>query len=188
MPKIPNLLTSAPRAFSQFATTLNGLISWAGKVEKIEARDGLKFDASAENMVISFPGLASAIAAASLHAFYATPKTGAAVVTFEPGQVTSGGLSISPTVGGGSAMATVPRPELTITTSGVIYLEATVDGAGNATAIDTKNAATKPADTATLKRLTITNVTKAGALVTVTARPIRASLTLYLCNGTAIWE
>jgi hypothetical protein len=67
-------------------------------------------------------------------------------------------------------------------------LEATVDGAGNATAIDTKNAATTPASTTTLKRLTIANVTLAGSVVTVTARPVRESRTLYLCNGSPIWE
>jgi len=120
--------------------------------------------------------------------FEPTPVSGVAAVTFEPGIIISGGTNISPTVGGGSPMATVPRPQLTITTSGTIYLEATVDGAGNATAIDTKNAATTPASTTTLKRLTIANVTLAGSVVTVTARPVRESRTLYLCNGSPIWE
>ena len=122
------------------------------------------------------------------HPFEPTPVPGSAAVTFEPGIIISGGTNISPTVGGGSPMATVPRPQLTITTTGTIYLEATVDGAGNATAIDTKNAATTPASTTTLKRLTIANVTLAGSVVTVTARPVRESRTLYLCNGSPIWE
>lgn len=125
---------------------------------------------------------------AELHPFQPVAVDGVAAVTFEPGIIISGGVSISPTVGGGSPMATVPRPQLTITTSGTIYLEATMDGAGNATAIDTKNAATTPASTATLRRLTIANVTLAGSVVTVTSRPVRESRTLYLCNGTAIWE
>ena len=102
-------------------------------------------------------------AIASGDPFQPTAVVGSAAVTFEPGLILSGGLSISPTVGGGSTMATVPRPQLTITTSGTIYLEATVDGAGDATAIDTKNAATTPASTTTLKRLTIANVTLAGS-------------------------
>jgi len=31
-------------------------------------------------------------------------------------------------------------------------------------------------------------VTLAGSVVTVTARPVRESRTLYLCNGSPIWE
>jgi hypothetical protein len=124
-----------------------------------------------------------------LDPFQPTPVGGGvAAVTFEPGIIVSNGLNISPTVGGGSPMATEPRPQLTITVSGTIYLEATIDGAGQATAIDTKNAATTPASTTTLKRLTIATVTLSGSDVTITSRPVRESRTLYLCNGSPIWE
>lgn len=130
----------------------------------------------------------SAGGVAEPHPFQPVAVDGVAAVTFEPGIIISGGTSISPTVGGGSPMATVPRPQLTITTSGTIYLEATVDGAGNATAIDTKNAASTPASTTTLKRVTIADVILAGVAVTVTARYFRETRTLYLCNGSPIWE
>ena len=119
--------------------------------------------------------------------FEPTPTSGAATVTFEPGIILNAGRNISPTVGGGSTMATTPRPTLTITTSGTIYLEATVDAAGTATAIDTKNAATTPTDTSTLKYLTLADVTLAGSVVTVTDRPVRETRNLFVCNGTAIW-
>jgi hypothetical protein len=119
--------------------------------------------------------------------FEPTPVPGVAAVTFEPGTIMSGGINISPTVGGGSPMATEPRPQLNVV-SGTIYLEATVDGAGNATAIDTKSAASTPASTTTIKRLTISTVTVSGTNVVVTSRPIRESRNFYLCNGSPIWE
>jgi hypothetical protein len=120
--------------------------------------------------------------------FEPIPAAGAATVSFEPGIITNAGANISPTVGGGSTMATVPRPSLTITTAGTIYLEATVDAAGTATAIDTKNAASTPADTSTLKHLTLADVTLSGSTVTVTGRPVRESRSLFICSGTAIWD
>lgn len=118
--------------------------------------------------------------------FEPTQVTGSAKVTFEPGTVLSG-VEISPTVAG-TPIATVPRPELTITTSGVIYLEATVDAAGALTAVELKNAAALPADTSTLKRRTTANVTLAAGVIAVTARPVRTSLNFYMCNGVPIWE
>jgi hypothetical protein len=129
-----------------------------------------------------------AVAESTYDPFQPIPASGAATVTFEPGIITNAGRNISPTVGGGSTMATTPRPSLTITTSGTIYLEATVDAAGTATAIDTKNAASTPADTSTLKRLTLANVTLSGSTVTVTGRPVRESRSLFICSGTAIWD
>lgn len=113
---------------------------------------------------------------------------GTAIVTIEPGIIINAGRNISPTVGGGSTMATTPRPTLTITTSGTIYLEATVDAAGTATSIDTKNAAATPTDTSTLKYLTLSDVTLSAGVATVTGRPVRETRTLYICNGTAIWD
>jgi hypothetical protein len=120
--------------------------------------------------------------------FEPTPVPGVAAVIFEPGIIISGGVNISPTVGGGSSMATEPRPQLAITTGGSIYLEATIDGAGNATAIDTKNAASTPASTTNLKRLEIATLSLDGTTVTITSRPVRESRTLYLCNGNPIWD
>lgn len=120
--------------------------------------------------------------------FYASMGSAADKVVFEPGIITNAGRNISPTVGGGAAMSSIPRPELTITVSGKIYLEATVDAAGAATSIDTKNAATTPTDTATLKYLELASVTLASGVATITDRPVRESRPLYLCGGTAIWH
>lgn len=122
------------------------------------------------------------------HPFYPSVGSAPDKLIFEPGIITNAGRNISPTVGGGATMASLPRPELTVTTTGTAYLEATVDGAGAATAIDTKNAATTPTDTATLKHLTLATVTLTAGVVTVTDRPVRESRSLYLCNGTAIWD
>lgn len=91
-----------------------------------------------------------------------------------------------PTIGGVS-LFTDPAPTLTVVT-GTVYLDATVDGAGTVTAVVIANAATTPADTTTRKYKTIGSVTVASNAVTAIAQNVITSLTLYLCNGTAIWE
>ena len=120
--------------------------------------------------------------------FYATAAPEADTVTFEPGIITNAGRNISPTVDGGSPMSTTPRPVMTITTTGKIFLVATVDAAGAATSIDTQNAAATPTDTATEKHLELASVTLTAGVATITDRPVRESRPLYLCNGTAIWH
>jgi hypothetical protein len=91
-----------------------------------------------------------------------------------------------PTIGG-TSIFTDPAPTLTVVT-GTVYLDATVDGAGAITAVVIANAATTPADTTTRKYKTIGSVTVASNAVTAIAQNVITSLTLYLCNGTAIWE
>lgn len=120
--------------------------------------------------------------------FYSSIGSAANKVVFEPGIITNAGQNISPTVGGGATMATIPRPELTITVSGKIFLVATVDADGVATGIDTQNAAATPTDTATEKHLELASVTLASGVATITDRPVRESRPLYLCGGTALWH
>lgn len=170
-------------------------VSVGGITFRSEPPDAIQFIVDEQSKTVTMrlaqgagEGEADAIAGATDDPFSPTPSATDPEVTFEPGIITNAGQNISPTVGGGSTMATVPRPALTITTSGTIYLEATVDAAGLATAIDTKNAATTPTDTTTLKHLELASVTLASGAVTVTARPVRESRPLYLCNGTAIWH
>lgn len=120
--------------------------------------------------------------------FYSFIGSAANKVVFEPGIITNAGRNISPTVGGGSTMASIPRPELTITVSGKIFLLATVDDAGAATSIDTQNAASTPDDTDTEKHLELASVTLTAGVATITDRPVRESRPLYICGGTAIWH
>ena len=93
-----------------------------------------------------------------------------------------------PTIDGASLVA-VPAPALTVSgASGTIYLDATVDAAGNITALIIANATAIPADTSTQKRKLIGTWTASGGAFTNVASVLNANQTLYLCNGTAIWE
>lgn len=105
-------------------------------------------------------------------------------VSVAPGMVNN----FIPTIGGASLVA-VPAPALTVSgASGTIYLDATVDAAGNITALIIANATAIPADTSTQKRKLIGMWTASGGAFTNVASVLNANQTLYLCNGTAIWE
>lgn len=91
-----------------------------------------------------------------------------------------------PTIGGTSIFS-APPPELTVVT-GTVYLDATVDAAGTVTAVIITNAASTPSDTSTHKYRTVASVTVASNAVTAIGQSAMSSLTLYVCNGTAIWE
>ncbi len=179
-PDQPTKLQDLPQFAKEVRNYLRAITPFSSQTVKASVTaNGARFDAIQEKRQSFVTG--------ADEPFFPTPGA-LATVSFEPGVITNAGRNISPTVGGGATMATLPRPELTITTTGTVYLEATVDGAGAATAIDTKNAATTPTDTSTLKHLTLATVTFTSGVVTVTSRPVRESRPLYVCNGTAIWH
>jgi hypothetical protein len=95
-----------------------------------------------------------------------------------------------PTIGG-TSLAAVPAPAMTVTgASGIIQLKATVDGAGAITALIAENVAgpSVTADTATEKYKLVGTWTASGGVFTSVTSILNTNQTLYLCNGTAIWE
>lgn len=109
---------------------------------------------------------------------------GSAKIRVAPGMVNN----FVPIIGGTSIAAATP-PALTVTgSSGIIYLKATVDAAGAITALVIQNAGSVPADTATEKHKLIGTWTSSGGVFTSVTSILNANQTLYLCNGTAIWE
>jgi hypothetical protein len=70
----------------------------------------------------------------------------------------------------------------------VIEIKATIDGAGTITAVIVQNVATATADTVTNKYKTIGGWTFASGAFTSVTSILNTNQTLYLCNGTAIWE
>jgi len=113
-----------------------------------------------------------------------TVESGTAKISINPGLVNN----FVPTIGGVS-LGTFPRPTLTVTGSvGVIEIKATIDGAGIITAVIVQNVATATADTVTNKYKTIGGWTFASGAFTSVTSILNTNQTLYLCNGTAIWE
>ena len=109
---------------------------------------------------------------------------GSAKIRVAPGMVNN----FVPTIGGTSIAAAEP-PALTVTgSSGQVYLKATVDAAGAITALVIENASSVPADTATDKHKLVGTWTASGGVFTSVTSILGANQTLYLCNGTAIWE
>ena len=113
-----------------------------------------------------------------------TVESGTAKININPGLVNN----FVPTIGGVS-LGAFPRPTLTVTGSvGVIEIKATIDGAGTITAVIVQNVATATADTVTNKYKTIGGWTFASGAFTSVTSILNTNQTLYLCNGTAIWE
>jgi len=87
------------------------------------------------------------------------------------------------------SLDTVPAPALVVTgASGIVYLKATVDAANLITAVEVLNGTSTPTDTATAKHRTIGTWTIADGAFTSVSSVLNTNQTLYLCNGTAIWE
>jgi hypothetical protein len=113
-------------------------------------------------------------------------ESGVAKIGIKPGMVNN----LVPTIGGTSLVA-VPPPTITVTgASGIIQLKATVDGVGAITALIAENVAgpTVTADTTTLKYKLIGTWTSDAGQFTSVNSILNTNQTLYLCNGTAIWE
>jgi len=82
-----------------------------------------------------------------------------------------------------------PSPALVVTgTSGTVYLKATVDAANLITAVQVLNGTSTPTDTSIAKHRTIGTWTIANGAFTSVSSVLNTNQTLYLCNGTAIWE
>ncbi len=108
---------------------------------------------------------------------------GVAKIYFRPGMVSN----FIPTIGGVSLVAVTP-PTLTVTgTSGIVYLDATVDFTGAITALIIANASSIPADTSTQKRKLIGTWTSSGGAFTSVNTVLNTNQTFYLCGGTPIW-
>lgn len=113
--------------------------------------------------------------------FRIQPVPGAAAVTIFPGDVEN----IIPTIGGTSIAAATP-PQLTVA-AGSVYMECTMDAAGNLTAAEIKNAASLPANTSTLRYRQLGTVSVSGVVVTVTAQTVTTSVSHKLCAGLSTW-
>lgn len=87
------------------------------------------------------------------------------------------------------SLVAIPAPALTVTgSSGVVHLKATVDAAGAITTLVIESAVSLPSDTSTLKHKIIGAWTASGGAFTSATSVLNTNQTLYLCNGTAIWE
>lgn len=115
------------------------------------------------------------------HPFLIVSVPSIAAITVAPGDVEN----IIPTIGGTSIAASTP-PQLTVST-GSVYLECTMDAAGNLTAAEIKNAASLPADTSTLRYRQLGTVSVSGLVVTVTAQTVTTSVSHKLCAGLSTW-
>ena len=113
-----------------------------------------------------------------------TIVSGDAKISVNPGLVNN----FVPTIGGVS-LGAVPAPTITVTGAvGVIQIKATIDAAGTITAVIVENVATATPDTSTNKYRTIGAWSSASGAFTAVTSILNANQTLYLCNGTAIWE
>jgi len=110
--------------------------------------------------------------------------SGTAKITVAPGMVNN----FVPTIGGVSLAAVTP-PALTVTgASGVVYLDATVDGAGAITALIIASASSIPAETSTQKRKLVGAWTASGGEFTSVTSILNANQTFRMCAGNAEWN
>jgi hypothetical protein len=95
-----------------------------------------------------------------------------------------------PTIGG-TSLAAVPAPTITVTgASGVIYMRATVDGAGAITELIIANAVSIPADTSTApiyKHKLIGTWTASGGVFTSVTSILNTNQTFRMCGTNAEW-
>lgn len=92
----------------------------------------------------------------------------------------------SPTFGGNPVNPT--SGEATVSNGDKVYLDATVDGTGVVTALIATRASSVPADTSTHKYKLLFEVAVSGGAVTSIGQSVNTNLSLFLCNGNAIWE
>lgn len=111
-------------------------------------------------------------------------STGVAKVKFLYGTVGN----FSPTFGGNPVFP--ESDEVTVNDGDKVYLDATVDAAGNITDLVAWRTPTVPADSPSTghyyKLLFVVEVT--GAAVTSIGQSVTSNLTLFICNGNAIWD
>jgi hypothetical protein len=192
MATLPEKFARAQGAFGEILRRFNLLRDVVRPWTDVEGKGGIKVTVAEANVVIDAQELASRIGeveaavatTAAPFTLYDASSGGTLKVGIRPGMVNN----FVPTIGGTSLVA-VPTPSLTVTGStGIIYLDATVDAAGAITALIIANATSIPADTATQKRKLIGTWTASGGAFTSVVSILDANQTLYLCNGTAIWE
>jgi hypothetical protein len=94
----------------------------------------------------------------------------------------------SPTFGGNPVFP--ESDEVTVSNNDKVYLDATVDAAGNITSLIASRSGSVPADspsTGHYYRLLFI-VAVSNGKVTSIAQSVSTNLQLFLCNGNAIWE
>jgi len=108
---------------------------------------------------------------------------GALKISVAPGLVNN----FVPTIGGVSLVA-FPAPALTVTgATGIVYLKATVDGAGSVVAVVIENAVSVPADTATDKHRVLGSWTASGGAFTSVNSILKLNQSLFVCGGVFSW-
>ena len=126
-------------------------------------------------------GNAQSLARWTLNGFIDTGPT--AKIRIGPGMVNN----FVPTIGGTSIVAETP-PSITVTGStGIIYLDATVDATGAITALIAANATTLPTDTSTHKYKIIGTWTASGGVFTSVNSVLNTNQTFRICGGVAEW-
>lgn len=80
--------------------------------------------------------------------------------------------------------------EATVSDGDKVYLDGELDAAGNVTSLIATRASSVPLDGSTpghYYRL-LFEVTVSGGAVTAIGQSVRTNLTLFLCNGVAVWD
>lgn len=94
--------------------------------------------------------------------------------------------SITPTISG-VALNNSTAPKLTISTNGVVYLECSVDGSGNITAVAVKNAASLPSATSSYAYITLASIALSGGSISSISQSVTASLQCAKCGTTTYY-
>jgi len=86
------------------------------------------------------------------------------------------------------SLAAFPAPALVVTgATGIVYLKASVDGAGSITELQVFNAATIPPDTLNAKYRPIGSWTISNGEFTSISSILNTNQTLFICNEMPIW-
>lgn len=177
-------LTTVPAAFAAIGEKINEIID---ANPPLRAGAGINISVSKLHTLISLEDPA-ATQGADPFTLIGFIDSGVAKINVTPGMVNNFVPTISVS-GTPISIATVPAPSLVVTgTSGSVYLKATVDTAGAVTALVIESASSVPVDTSTAKHKLIGTWALSGGVFSSVIPILNANQTLYLCNGTAIWE
>lgn len=173
--RLEELEASGPVSLGQFlrGSSLPGLRALA------RLQEGEDIDTGVDEVVFASPQVA-----ADEHPLQVVQVDGTHVRVVA-GIVAASNANWTPTIGG-TALTADPAPELTIGTTGWVYLQADIGTA--VTGVTISFSATPPSDTTARSVINLAYVTFAGGKITGISQSVSGSLAFVFCGGNHFWE
>lgn len=187
-----------------FATKINLLIDELNKIKNAQTKGGIEWSYADKNLIISYDPSGSFNGSQEVDDSYSQTSSGSTTVVSgsHPFQLTGfvsgstayisvfpGSVNNAVPFIGANSIAAIPPPLAVVTgTDGLVWIKATLDASLKIVDLEIDGGTTVPTDTTLEKYLLIGTWTSSGGEFTSVYSMLRSSQTLYICNGTAIWE